>query len=359
MSSLKLQSISLFQTPSHCSTSANPKSLIHKSRFLHLDRPLGFTFANPLLGNNGGKVVNCRAWRRKKQSDESTAGPVEQGKAAGKKVNGREDEEYVEEEVELTWIQEKAEDLVEYTGTVVQAIPGPRVRQTSLPWLLAVPLAYMGITFVIAVVKTIMKLKSPREKKRRLVNKNAMLCKTLDKLLESTSDELNNAALQRLMRKTGFDMEEILRKYIRYALNEKPFNPDLVANLIHLRKSSTLEDDRVSEVLNEVSRRIVKEKGPVVMDTEGFTGKGIQRKVAVQALFAKILYLAELDEFCSTARSSLSIKEIFGVTDEDADSLRIETLSEASDMDSLEKMVELSSDSDSDSESEETNKENK
>ncbi|KAH9290104.1 hypothetical protein KI387_034221, partial [Taxus chinensis] len=115
-------------------------------------------------------------------------------------------------------------------------------------------------------------------------------------------------------KKTGFNMEEILRKYIRYVLNEKPFNPDLVANLIHLRKSSTLEDGQVAEVLNEVSRRIVKEKGPIVMDTEGFTERGIQRKVAVQALFSKLLYLAELDEFCSTTRSSLSIKEIFGVT---------------------------------------------
>ncbi|GLJ35527.1 hypothetical protein SUGI_0714310 [Cryptomeria japonica] len=347
MSSLKLQSIFLFQLPSYCSPSAKPKNLIHNTRFLHLGRPLGFTYAHPLLGNNDRQVVNCRAWRAKKQSDESTAGPVEKGKEAGKKVNGREEEEYIEEEVELTWIQEKAEDLVEYTGTVIQAIPGPRVKKTSLPWLLAVPLGYMGLSFVIAVVKTIMKLNSPREKKRRLVNTNAMLCKTLDKLLESKPDELNYAALHRLMRKTGFGMEEILRKYIRYALNEKPFNPDLVASLIHLRKSSTLEDDKVSEVLNEVSRRIVKEKGPVVMDTEGFTEKGIQRKVAVQALFAKILYLAELDEFCSTARSSLSIKEIFGVTDEDADALRIETLSEASDMDSLEKMVELSSESDS------------
>lgn len=63
---------------------------------------------------------------------------------------------------------------------------------------------------------------------------------------------------------TGFSMEEILRKYIRYTLNEKPFNPDMVIDLIHLRNSSLLEDAQVAEILNEVSRRIVKEKGDVI-----------------------------------------------------------------------------------------------
>lgn len=56
-------------------------------------------------------------------------------------------------------------------------------------------------------------------------------------------------------------MMEMLRKYIRYALNEKPFNPDLVASLIHLRRASGLDDSQIPEILNEISRRIVKEKG--------------------------------------------------------------------------------------------------
>lgn len=56
-------------------------------------------------------------------------------------------------------------------------------------------------------------------------------------------------------------MDDILRKYVRYTLNEKPFNPDVVVDLIHLRKASMLEDAQVAEVLNETARRIVKEKG--------------------------------------------------------------------------------------------------
>lgn len=80
-----------------------------------------------------------------------------------------EEVEEVEVEEELPWIQEKALDLVEFTGSVTQAIPGPRVGATSLPWILALPLAYAGITFVIAFVRTVKKFTSPRAKRKRLV----------------------------------------------------------------------------------------------------------------------------------------------------------------------------------------------
>ncbi|ONK73756.1 uncharacterized protein A4U43_C04F34950 [Asparagus officinalis] len=258
-------------------------------------------------------------------------------KESSKTARTVEEEEEVEED--LPWIQEKALDLVEFTGTVTQAIPGPRVGRSPLPWVLAVPLAYVGLSFVVAVVKTVKKLTSPKAKKKRLVNKNAFLLREIDELFQKGRGGVSNLALKGLMQKTGFSMDDILRKYIRYALNEKPFNPDLVVDLIHLRNASMLEDPQVAEVLNETSRRIVKEKGPVVMDISGFTEKGFKRKLAVQALFGKILYLSELPEFCSRD-SSLIIKEIFGVTDEDADTLRMHTLSENSDMESLEKMVD-------------------
>jgi hypothetical protein len=50
-------------------------------------------------------------------------------------------------------------------------------------------------------------------------------------------------------------MDDVVRKYRRYTLNEKPFNPDVVVDLIHLRKAS---------ILNEISRRIVHEKGKTI-----------------------------------------------------------------------------------------------
>ncbi|RVW51268.1 hypothetical protein CK203_075480 [Vitis vinifera] len=215
-----------------------------------------------------------------------------------------------------------------------------------------------------------------------LVNKNAMLCKSIDEVFLNGRDEELQSALNGLMQKLvqlhlyyrrwharvqcstasifllciaccygskvidGFSREEIFRKYIRYALNEKPFNPEMVATLIQFRKASLLDDSQVAEILNEISRRIVRDKGPVVMDMSGYSEKGFKRKLAVQALFGKVFYLSELPEFCSRD-SSLVIKEIFGVTDEDAEKIRMHTLSEAGAVDSLEKMMDTSDTEDS------------
>ncbi|XP_050896442.1 uncharacterized protein LOC127103217 [Lathyrus oleraceus] len=176
----------------------------------------------------------------------------------------------VEVEEELPWIQEKALDLVEFTGSVTQAIPGPRVGPTSLPWILAVPLGYAGLTFVIAFVKTVRKFSSPKAQRRKLVGKNALLCKSVDDLLQRGRDEVKVDDLKGIENKTGFVLEEILHKYIRYALNEKPFNPDVIADLIQLRRASALKDSQVAEILNEISRRIVRDKGNVFLILDSF-----------------------------------------------------------------------------------------
>ncbi|TQD99855.1 hypothetical protein C1H46_014593 [Malus baccata] len=300
-------------------------------------RPLSLTLR---VSRPFSAVVSAAAVKSNSHSNSNSSG----NKTS--KAGPAEEEEAVEEvEEDLPWIQEKALDVVEFTGSVTQAIPGPRVGTSSLPWILALPLAYAGLTFVIALVKTVKKFSSPRHKRKKLVNKNAMLCKSIDELFQNGA-EVKPDVLNQLVQKTGFGMEEILRKYIRYTLNEKSFNPDVVSNLIQLRKASMFDDSQVAEILNEISRRIVRDKGPVVMDVSGYTERGFKRKLAVQALFGKVFYLSELPEFCSRD-SSLIVKEIFGVTDEDADKLRIHTLSEAGDIDSLEKMVDGSDSDDS------------
>ncbi|KAF9624873.1 hypothetical protein IFM89_015427 [Coptis chinensis] len=124
----------------------------------------------------------------------------------------------------------------------------------------------------------------------------------------------------------------------------------MLADLIQLRKASMLNDAQVAKILNEISRRIVRDKGPVVMDISGYSEKGFKRKLVVQALLGKIFYLSELPEFYSR-ESSLIIKEIFGVTDEDAVTLRTHTLSEAGDVDSIQKMVGISDSEQSEDES--------
>lgn len=97
------------------------------------------------------------------------------GSGGKKEQEQKKVEEEVEVEEDLPWIQEKALDLVEFTGSVTQAIPGPRVGKSSLPWILAVPLAYVGVTFVIALVKTVRKFNSPKEKRRQLVSSSILL----------------------------------------------------------------------------------------------------------------------------------------------------------------------------------------
>jgi len=236
------------------------------------------------------------------------------------------------------------EQAVELVGSVTQAIPGPRVGRSPLPWIVAIPLAYAFVSFLIALPTALRNFNSPKAIRRSKVNKNAMLCKSIDELLEKGRDGVKQSTLEGLKLKTGFGMGAILRKYIRYALNEKPFNPDLVANIIQLKKASSLDDSQIAQILNEISRRIVKDKGPVVMDMSGYSEKGFKRKIAVQTLFGKVYYLSELPEFCSRD-NSLHVKEIFGVAEEDAEKLRIHTLSEAGDLDSLEKMIDNISDS--------------
>lgn len=104
----------------------------------------------------------------KKKDSDSVPGVTKESTNSKANTVG-EEEEFVEVEEELPWYQEKALDLVEFTGSVTQAIPGPRVGRSSLPWILAVPLAYLGVTFVIAFVKTVRKFNSPKEKRRRQV----------------------------------------------------------------------------------------------------------------------------------------------------------------------------------------------
>nr|XP_043638780.1 uncharacterized protein LOC122609894 [Erigeron canadensis] len=295
---------------------------------------LTFTSFNPLL-------LSTTTNRRNRSILTVSAAAAKNSNTNPKQSNNNKQNEIEEEEIEedLPWIQEKALDIVEFSGSVTQALPGPRVGQSSLPWILAVPLAYVGVSFVLAVVKTVRKFTSPKQARRNRVNKNAALCRSIDDLLEKEGNGVQHEALKHLMQKTGFSMAEILRKYIRYSLNEKPFNPKLVAALIQLRKTTMLDDSQIAEILNEISRRLVKDYGPVVMNTSGYSEKGLRRKLTVQSLFGKLFYLSELPEFCGRD-SSLIVKEIFGVADEDAEKLRLSTVAEAGDMESLEKMVD-------------------
>eukprot|EP00270_Netrium_digitus_P012329 TRINITY_DN3998_c0_g1_i4.p1 TRINITY_DN3998_c0_g1~~TRINITY_DN3998_c0_g1_i4.p1 ORF type:complete len:368 (-),score=82.46 TRINITY_DN3998_c0_g1_i4:57-1160(-) len=290
----------------------------------------------PVQRTTGG----IQSLHAKKSTEQELVGFKSQG------THPDEDEmvEEVEEETEgdKTWLKESSELLVGKVTSVMQVVPGPRVGKSSLPWLVAVPAAILFLTFVQSVVKVIRMRNSPRANRRRQVGKNAYLCQSLASFLPERRAELDMSQLRKLERQCGFTTLEVFRKFIRYVLNERPFDPVLVADVIHLRRTSRLTDDEVVNVLNEIARRIVKEKGPVVMDTSGFTEKGIKRKAAVQALCSKLLYLAELEDICAAeAQQKLQLKSIFGITDEDASAIRIESLSDATAMAALDASLNL------------------
>lgn len=247
-----------------------------------------------------------------------------------------EEAEEREEEEEASWVREKVEGVRETFASVGAAVPGPRVGSTGLPWLVAVPLTYLAVSLVWTTVKMWKKNTGPKARRRRQVGKNQQLNEALDEFFPEKRNQLTPRALKGISQQTSFGPPEILRKYIRYVLNEKPFTPETVANLLRLRAAAELPDGDVAEVLNEVSRRVVKQNGPVVMDTTGFTEKGVKRKAAVQAIFSKLLYLSEVEEFIApSARKLLQITAIFGVTEDDADNIRIESLSDASSLEDL------------------------
>ncbi|KAG6524739.1 hypothetical protein ZIOFF_014677 [Zingiber officinale] len=58
-----------------------------------------------------------------------------------------------------------------------------------------VPLTWVGFSFVIGFVKAVRKFTSPRAQHKRLVNKNAFLLKSIDKLFLKGRNEVNNAVL--------------------------------------------------------------------------------------------------------------------------------------------------------------------
>lgn len=142
-------------------TTSSASSSLHSLQFLPRPKIPRLPFSSPPL---------LPFPQRRTHQFSSLIVAAQNDKKSSKEVKKEAEEVEVEVEEELPWIQEKALDLVEFTGSVTQAIPGPRVGQSKLPWILAVPLAYFGVTFVIALVKTVKKFNSPKYKRRKLVS---------------------------------------------------------------------------------------------------------------------------------------------------------------------------------------------
>eukprot|EP00899_Mesostigma_viride_P012177 jgi/Mesvir1/20960/Mv08029-RA.1 len=259
--------------------------------------------------------------------------------------------EEVYEEEEEAGLVDMVLDFADNTVATIESLPGPRMG--PVPALVGVPLSFLGVTFVIAVVRYVRKWLSPQQKRSRKVNKNRYLIDEIDKFLPKDRLKLTPVNISALRLQTGFTGEEIFRKYLRFLLNERPFDEEAISDVLHLRSVCGLTDDQVAEALNESARRTYEKTGVVMIRPKGFTLEGLKRKATGRTMFSKLLYLSELDELLppgSSGRSKADIPAIFGATEDDTNMLRIPSLVEF-DVDKLEQMLTSMGDDDGDGDS--------
>lgn len=188
--------------------------------------------------------------------------------------------------------------------------------------------AFFGITFVIAVFRTISKSVTASGRRSRTVNKNKLVVDELSKFLPSNRSSLKASTIVSLKMRTGFSSVEIFRKYLWYLLRERKFDNDAVADVIALKNILGLTEKQTAEALTERAIRVHKKYGSVMLDTSGMTSAGIERKATARSLFSKLLYLAESEEMLPSGDVEVNLRDIFGATEEDVSRLRIASLYE-------------------------------
>jgi hypothetical protein len=82
-------------------------------------------------------------------------------------------------------------------------------------------LGFMGVTFVIAVVKTMARGASSTGRRAKQVNKNLAVVTELSKFLPENRAGLSGRAIAGIRLRTGFKPTEIFRKYLWYLLRER------------------------------------------------------------------------------------------------------------------------------------------
>jgi hypothetical protein len=186
---------------------------------------------------------------------------------------------------------------------------------------------FLGITFVIALVKTAAKTFSVKGRRSRTVNNNKMVVDALAEYLPSNRSGLTASVLGSLKFRAGFNSVEVFRKFLWYLLRERSFDQEAIDDLIALKQAAGLDDAAVAEAVKERAQRIYEKFGNVMLETEGMTKAGVERKATARSLFSKLQYLTVVEELMSSeAAGTVDIRGIFGATEEDAAKLRIVSL---------------------------------
>lgn len=196
-------------------------------------------------------------------------------------------------------------------------------------------------TFLLACWRYYKKYTSARAQRLRQVDKNKLLVEELNKYLPDQRSSLSLGTMQQLRNRTGFTPVEIFRKYLWYLLRERKFDQEAVDDLVQLKTVMSLSDEDIAAALKERAQRIYDKYGTLMMNTEGMTSEGVERKATCRNLFSKMLFLTEheplLDQ-TGEAVKTVDLRKIFGATEEDIDKLRIVSLYDV-DLAKLDKMA--------------------
>lgn len=241
-------------------------------------------------------------------------------------------EEVVEEEVEeLTVLGRVSEE-------VRRASENPGLRNLG-----ALALFFLASTFAYSCYKVYRKATSGRSKRKRTVNKNVEVVERLKNFFPAERASVNKGVLAGLALKTGYTQAEIFRKYLRYKLTEEAFTLDFVADVLALKNACGLASKDVKSILLETGERMFKKYGTLMTNLAGLTQSGMERKIDGAGKFAKLMYLADLEEFIDKADGAevqLKLKETFGATDEDYSKVKITALgSDEVDVSALNQMI--------------------
>lgn len=200
---------------------------------------------------------------------------------------------------------------------------------------------FLALTFVIGVVRAVKKLRSPRAVRVKTVNKNKILVEALSSFYPEKREAFNSGEVRSLKFKTRFSEAEMFRKFLWFVLRERKFDPLALQDMLHLKQALGLSQEQVASALRERSDRIYKKYGIVMLETEGMTKGGIERKATCRALFSKLLYLAESEELLpgldQDARDEL-VRNVFGATQDDIAQLRIVSLYDV-DTDTIDRLA--------------------
>ncbi|KAL6759739.1 hypothetical protein V8C86DRAFT_2568137 [Haematococcus lacustris] len=204
------------------------------------------------------------------------------------------------------------------------------VRETNVGKGLVLAAAALAAgSLGLAVWRYVHKYQSTRNQRLRQVNRNKLLVEEISKAIPGNRALLTPKFVEGVRARTGFTMVELFRKYLWFLLRERKFDQSAVDDLVALKQAAGLSDEQVAEALQERSQRVYDKYGTLMLNTDGMSSGGVERKAACTALFRKLLYLTEHDPLLqqgSPAATSVDLKRVFGALEEDVVRLRITSL---------------------------------